>query len=133
LCSCFEWEPERRPKAQELLKYQLFIDVADTDSAGNSGYVPEIEGFDAMLVDTPALSAEMLIQLRSCVNTPGLHLTGIGSGKLRCLCDLSKDFPVAPLDPQSLRDAGYIGIAAAEDRGVTSTTWLCSTESDPNK
>jgi hypothetical protein len=86
LSSCFEWEPERRPKAQELLQYQLFIDVADTDSAGNSGYVPEIESSDAMMVDTPALSAEPLVQLRSCVNTPGYALTRPGSEETQCFC-----------------------------------------------
>lgn len=133
LRSCLEWEPERRPKAQELLKLELFVDVAATKSEGDSGYIPDIESSDALAIDTPDASEEPLVRLRSCVITPGLDLTGIGSGKLRCFCSLSKDLPVAPLDPQNLRDAGYIGIAAAEEQGGTSTTWLCSTESDPKK
>jgi len=133
LSSCFEWEPERRPKAQELLQYQLFIDVADTDSAGNSGYIPVIEGSDAMMVDTPALSAETLVQLRSCVNTPGYAVTGPGSGKSQCFCKSTTDYSDPAVVTHSLPDAGYIAIVAAGDRGISSPTWLCSTKENPDR
>jgi hypothetical protein len=133
LSSCFQWEPERRPKAQELLQYQLFIDVADTDSAGNPGYVPAIEGSDAMVVDTPALSAEPLVQLRTCVNTPGYALTGPGSGKSQCFCKSTKDYSDPAVVTQSLRDAGYIAIVAAGDQGGASPTWLCSIKENTNR
>jgi hypothetical protein len=133
LSSCFEWEPERRPKAQELLQYQLFVDVADTDSAGNSGYVPAIEGSDAMVVDTPALSAEPLVQLRSCVNTPGYALTGPGSERSRCFYKSTKDYSDPAVVTQSLRDAGYIAIVAAGNQGKASPTWLCSAKENPDR